>query len=264
MFGTRSLSLKAQVIEAFRAPAATARKGPIKEALIVSHGQPSNSQAGEDQLSALVARIKPVLPGWDLRSATMATPNALEDALEEFSGVPYVFPLFMADGWFTNTALPVRLRHRKVHQLSPLGVHPGLPHKTFKLLKLEAENRGWSFNSCDIMIAAHGSATGSAAAECALYFAKRLRRLTPFKKKVHTGFLAQTPFLSEVARVSTPRTLLLPFLAGLGSHLTDDIPQALKEGEFRGVLLPSVGEAEFLPGLIAHSLKSAELRSLAA
>jgi sirohydrochlorin ferrochelatase len=264
MFGIRSHSLKARVIEAFRPPAATARKGLLKEALIVSHGQPSNPQAGEEQLSALIAKVSPLLPDWDLKSATLATPNALEVELEGFSGLPYVFPLFMADGWFTNTALPVRLRHRKVHQLSPLGVHPGLPHKTFKFLKEEAEKRGWSFNSCDIMIAAHGSASGSAAADCALYFAKRLRRLTPFKKKVHTGFLTQAPFLSEVARVSTPRTLLLPFLAGMGPHLTDDIPKALAEGEFRGVLLPSIGEAEFLPGLIAHSLKSAELRSLAA
>lgn len=236
-------------------------KGPVTEAIIVAHGQPLDPQAGEDQLSALAERIAHVLPGWTIRSATLAAPGILEQQLDTFTGVPYVLPVFMADGWFTKKALPDRLGDRKVHQLSPLGTFPGLPHQSFKLLKQEAEQRGWCFNSCDIMIAAHGSETGPAAAECALYFARRLQRLTPFKKKIRTGFLAQDPFLARVARFSTPRTLLLPFLAGTGPHLTVDIPQELEEGRFQGVLLPSIGEAAFVPGLIAQSLKNAWRRT---
>ncbi len=84
----------------------------------------------------------------------------------------------------------------------------------------------------------------------------------PFKKKIHTGFLAQEPFLSLVAQVSTPRTLLLPFLAGTGSHLTEDIPEALEAARFRGVLLPALGEADFIADLIAHSLNTAKLRKV--
>nr|WP_319387528.1 hypothetical protein [uncultured Roseibium sp.] len=83
----------------------------------------------------------------------------------------------------------------------------------------------------------------------------------PFKKKIHTGFLAQEPFLSRVAPLSTPRTLLLPFLAGTGSHLTEDIPDALAEGGFKGVLLPSLGEADFIAEIIAHSLQTARLKA---
>ncbi|WP_298964800.1 hypothetical protein [uncultured Roseibium sp.] len=236
-------------------------RGPVTEAIIVAHGQPLDPQAGEDQLKALAERIAHALPGWTIRSATLAAPGVLEQELENFTGVPYVVPVFMADGWFTKKALPDRLGDRKVHQLSPLGTFPGLPHQSFKLLKQEAEQRGWCFNSCDIMIAAHGSETGPAAAECALYFARRLQRLTPFKKKIRTGFLSQDPFLARVARFSTPRTLLLPFLAGTGPHLTVDIPQELEEGRFQGVLLPSIGEAAFVPGLIAQSLKNAWRRT---
>ncbi|WP_420412146.1 sirohydrochlorin chelatase [Roseibium sp.] len=238
------------------------QRAPATEALIVSHGQPSDPQAGEDQLRMQAEKIQALLPGWHIRSATLAAPGALEQELDAFSGKPFLFPMFMADGWFINTALPKRLGDREVHQLSPLGVLPGLPHQTVKYLKAEAKRRNWSWNSCDVMIAAHGSVTGPAAAECANYFARRVQTLMTFKQKVRTGFLAEEPFLSQVARFSTARTLLLPFLAGVGSHLTDDIPEELEKGKFRGVLLPPVGEAPFVPKLIAHSLKSAEQKAL--
>jgi len=237
-------------------------KAPVTEAILVAHGQPSAPEAGEDELKALAEKVRQQLPGWFVASATLAVPGPLEAVLEQTTGEPFIYPMFMADGWFTKTALPARLGDRKVHQLAPLGTHPGLPHQTLKLLKREAEQRGWSFNSCDIMIAAHGSSTGPAAAECALYFARRLRRLTPFKKKIHTGFLAQEPFLADVAWRSNSRTLMLPFLAGAGTHLTDDIPQAMEEGRFQGVLLPAIGAAPFIPGLIVQSLKRAQERAV--
>ncbi|WP_299470912.1 CbiX/SirB N-terminal domain-containing protein [uncultured Roseibium sp.] len=243
MSGTRSHSLKA----------------PVTEALIVSHGQPSSPAAGEWQLQQLASKVSLLLPGWKIRSATLAAPGNLERELGSCEAEPFVYPVFMADGWFTKQALPDRIGAVRVHQLKPLGLHPGLPHRTLKMLRREAEQRGWSLNSCNIMIAAHGSETGSAASDCAYYFAKRLRGLMPFKKKIHTGFLAQEPSLSLVAQVSTPRTLLLPFLAGTGSHLTEDIPNALAEGGFKGVLLPAIGEADFVAELIAHSLTTARL-----
>jgi len=237
------------------------RKGPVTEALIVSHGQPSSPEEGEVQLKVLADRVRQQLPGWEIRSATLAAPDVFDQELAACCGEPFVYPVFMADGWFTKKALPKHLNGRKVHQLCPLGLHPGLPHRTVKLLKREAEQRGWTLSSCNIIIAAHGSETGPAAADCALYFAKRVRSLMPFKKKIHTGFLAQEPFLSLVAQVSTDRTLLLPFLAGTGSHLTEDIPQALAEGGFRGVQLPAIGEADFIADLIAHSLSTARQRT---
>lgn len=237
------------------------RKEPVTEALIVSHGQPSCPVSGEAQLQLLTQQIRSRLPDWHIRSATLAAPGTFARELSECGGIPFVYPVFMADGWFTKKALPERTGGREVRQLSPLGLHPMLPHRAVKLLKQEAEARGWSLHSCNVMIAAHGSETGPAAADCALYFAKRVRALMPFKKKIHTGFLAQEPFLSRVAQVSTPRTLLLPFLAGTGSHLTEDIPDALAEGGFKGVLLPSLGEADFIAEIIAHSLQTARLKA---
>lgn len=217
--------------------------------------------AGESQLQQLAQQIRSRLPGWQVRSATLADPGTFERELSACDGIPFLYPVFMADGWFTKKALPARTGGREVRQLSPLGLHPMLPHRTVKLLKQEASRRDWSLGSCNIMIAAHGSETGSAAADCALYFAKRVRSLMPFKKKIHTGFLAQEPFLSRVAQVSTPRTLLLPFLAGTGSHLTEDIPHALAAGGFKGVQLPAVGEAGFIAEIIAHSLSTARLKA---
>ncbi len=76
--------------------------------LLVAHGQPSDPAPAEAEVAGLAGKVAAALPGWDVGSATLAAPEALQRALQG-ANAPLVFPLFMADGWFTRTALPDRL-----------------------------------------------------------------------------------------------------------------------------------------------------------
>ncbi|MBN9672704.1 CbiX/SirB N-terminal domain-containing protein [Roseibium aggregatum] len=248
MSGTRSPSRKERAIEAF----------------IVAHGQPSEPEAGEEHLRALAQKVRVSLPDWTVRSATLALPGALERALENCGPKPLVFPVFMADGWFTQKALAGRLRGTSARQLSALGTHPELPRLAARLLRRAAERAGWAHRGFEVLLAAHGSATGSAAAACTMRFADQLScRLS--ETQIRVGFLEQEPRLAEAASHCGLRTLALPLFAGAGGHPTRDVPEALDRAGFQGLRLKPLGEAYFIPDLIAHALKcAAQIGNLAA
>jgi sirohydrochlorin ferrochelatase len=234
------------------------RKERAIEAVIVAHGQPSQPETGEAHLRALVQKVREFIPEWTLRSATLAAPGSLENALQASRPQPLVFPVFMVDGWFTQKALAGRLRGTDARQLSPLGIHPELPKLAARLLRGTAEQTGWAQSGFDVLLAAHGSATGPAAANCTLRFAKHLSRWLP-ARRIRTGFLEQAPYLADVAADCGLRTLALPLFAGAGGHPKRDVPEALDQAGFQGLRLKPVGDAHFIPELIAHALRSAAL-----
>jgi len=91
--------------------AASQQTGP-RRALIVAHGQPSDPDPAEAALARLAAEVAARLPaGWQVDSATLAAPAALEAALTRGGGAPLlIYPMFIADGWFTQVNLPARIR----------------------------------------------------------------------------------------------------------------------------------------------------------
>ncbi|MDN3721346.1 CbiX/SirB N-terminal domain-containing protein [Roseibium salinum] len=138
-----------------------------------------------------------------------------------------------------------------------------MPRLTARLLRNAATLSGWARSGFDVLLAAHGSATGAAPEECTMAFANALARWLP-ARRIHVGFLEQDPHLAEVAGLCSLRTLHLPFFAGAGGHLTRDVPQALDGAGFEGLRMESLGEAYFIPDLIAHTLECAAQRTLAA
>lgn len=95
-------------------PDAGADPAAPRRALIVAHGQPSDPGPAEAALARFAARVAAELPaGWQIGSATLAAPGALEAALAEAgagAGPLLIYPMFIADGWFTQVNLPARLR----------------------------------------------------------------------------------------------------------------------------------------------------------
>lgn len=90
------------------------RASPCHRALIVAHGQPSDPCPAEAALSRFAERVAAQLPaGWQVEAATLAAPGALEAALAGAGAGAsplLVYPMFIADGWFTQVNLPARLR----------------------------------------------------------------------------------------------------------------------------------------------------------
>jgi sirohydrochlorin ferrochelatase len=223
-------------------------------AVIVSHGQPSDPAPPEAALAALAAAVAAHLPGWTVRSATLAQPGALAAACAG-ADRPVVYPLFMADGWFTQTHLPARLADAGAlapRVLSPFGLDPAVQDLATRLVR-EALARGLGHEG--VLLAAHGSFRSPAPAAVARVVAGRIAAETGLAP-VAPAFIDQDPRIAEAARDFGPGSICLPFFAAAGDHVTSDLPRALAEAGFRGQVLPALGLDRRVPLLIAQALRA--------
>jgi sirohydrochlorin ferrochelatase len=220
-------------------------------ALIVAHGQPSDPRAAGSAPEALADRVQPLLPGWDVRAATLAEDGAMARGVAGRAG-GVVFPMFMTGGWFTKVQIPKRLAEAGAQVgtggwtiLEPFGCDPAV-HDLCVTLAREA-------GGTRLILAAHGSFKSSVPSDIARHVAGRITAEAGIA--CDTGFIDQTPQLSSLAGGAG---VCLPFFAAEGGHVTEDIPAALAEAGFTGRILPPVGLDDRVPGLIAAAIKRGE------
>ncbi|WP_299351192.1 CbiX/SirB N-terminal domain-containing protein [uncultured Shimia sp.] len=230
-------------------------KAQATDALIVAHGQPSDPLPAEAALGALCERVQALLPDMSLTSATMANGDALEKSVATLRKGGLVYPLFMANGWFVQTALRKRLGDAPCHLLTPLGLEPALPGLAAQVIRDALQSQGQDPRDVRILLAAHGSAKGRLAAKSAYRFARALSHEIALAG-VFPGFVEQAPFLTEVLEDLREPSLCLPFFAMDGDHMKQDVRQGLREAGFAGEILPALGQTKAIPQLIANSLKT--------
>jgi sirohydrochlorin ferrochelatase len=219
--------------------------------LLVSHGQPSAPDLAEAELSGLAAAVQRHLPDTQVLSATLANPGALARATAEADAPGQVYPLFMAGGWFTRVQLPSRLNEvgaKGWTVLEPMGCDP---HIHALVLEIMRENLPTS----RILLAAHGSGKSPAPAAIASNLAARVA--AELGIPAEAAFLEQSPRIAETTGYG-PDSLCLPFFAASGSHVTEDVPHALKEAGFQGRVLPALGLDPRLPALIAIAARQGQ------
>ncbi len=251
MSGTKSPSPKAQAINTDQTPI---------EALIVTHGQPSDPEPAEAILAEYTASIQAGIPGHSIGSATLAAPGSLEAQLSRLVDGGVIYPLFMADGWFVRTALIKRISGAAldtvVAVMPPFGLDTALPGVVARNIADTLAASGEADTKASLLIAAHGSAHGTAPAKSALLFAERLREEMP-DTLIEVGFIEQAPDLGEVAaQISTP-SVCLPFFAMPGEHVRLDVPAALKQGGYDSPVLPPVTQLQGADKVIANALSRA-------
>jgi sirohydrochlorin ferrochelatase len=223
-------------------------------ALIVAHGSPADPEPQEIAMADLARRVQDRLDGWQVAGTTLAAPGALERALQRLEN-PVVYPFFMAEGWFTRTNLPRRLREAgggTLRRLPAFGVAHDLPRLTVRAALEGAEAAGLTPRDTTLIIAAHGSQVSRASAEGARGMAALMGHMAPFKS-VLTGFIEEPPYLFQVARGLSP-AICLPFFALRAGHVAGDVPDALATAGFRGALLPAIGEHPEAARIIANCL----------
>lgn len=242
MSGTKSAS-----------PMAPATNASPPAALIVAHGQPSDPATAEAALRVLAGHVNARLPDWAIGSATMAEKGALQRARQQHPAAP-IYPLFMADGWFTGTALPGRLNPRDQSQmLPPLGLDQRLPQLAIDLLKATLVAKGWDMSDTCLVIAGHGGKTSKNPAKATQKFSAALAEISCFSD-IRVGFLEEEPALSKVTIGLGKKAICLPFFAANGRHVREDIPADLKAAGYQGVVLDAIGHNSQIPDLIAKTL----------
>lgn len=225
----------------------------MKTAVIVSHGQPSDPLPAAAALDRLALQVAGHLPGWRVGAATLAEPGALARAV---AGCPsgVVFPLFMAPGWFTRSAIPARLAEAGVATggagwtvLPPFGAAGAVQDLALRQVRESGAGA--------VLLAAHGSFKSPEPARVALALAGRIVAETGLRAEA--AFIDQSPRLAGV-RGFGPEAVCLPFFAMAGGHVLDDIPAALAEAGFAGRLLPALGTDPRVPALIAGLIAAAD------
>lgn len=205
-------------------------------------------------MMALAVRVALWLPGWRVRGATLAAPDALEVALARMTA-PLIYPFFMAEGWFTRTTLRKRLAaHGAAHltQLAAFGHDPGLPDLIARTALAACLAQRMECAGATLILAAHGSQVSRASATITERIARVVRATTPFARVV-TGYVEEPPYLAKVARLTGP-ALCLPLFATRAGHVATDVPEALAKAGFAGILLPAIGEHAATAQLIAAAL----------
>lgn len=218
-------------------------------ALIVAHGQPSDPAPAAADLTALAARVAAVMPGWQVRSVTLAEGDGFADAARALAP-GLIYPMFMAGGWFTRVQIPQRLATAGLGGwtvLEPFGCDPGI-HDLAVTLVAEVASPG-----ANLILAAHGSFKSSVPSDIARHVAARIAAETRVAR-AEPAFIDQTPQLASMTGFGRD-ALCLPFFAAAGGHVTEDIPKALTEAGFQGRILPPIGLDPRVPALIAAAIR---------
>ncbi|MEZ5715043.1 MAG: hypothetical protein R3D85_07660 [Paracoccaceae bacterium] len=126
------------------------------QAILVSHGSPSDPDGQQAQIARLAGRVARLLPGWRVRGATLAAKGAFETAMAQLAN-PLICPLFMAPGWFVDSLIPARLGDAPARLLPPLGIDPRLPGLVRDEAGAALTAQGLSATDTTLVIAAHGS-----------------------------------------------------------------------------------------------------------
>ncbi|MTE00432.1 cobalamin biosynthesis protein CbiX [Paracoccus sp. YIM 132242] len=225
----------------------------MTRAVIVSHGQPGDPGPQQQAIEDLAARIQACDPGCPVAGATLAMPGALAAVAD---GDSLIYPMFMAEGWFTRTELPRRLTQAGAggaRVLRPFGTDPALPGLIVAQAHAAAAAQGWAPQDTTLLLSAHGSQRSQASFTITTALAEGI---APQFARVVTGFVEQEPFLADAAR-GLERAVSLPFFALRAEHVLDDLPEALDQAGFTGPRLDPIGLAPEVPALIAASIRAA-------
>ena len=141
-----------------------------------------------------------------------------------------VYPMFMADGYFTGKVLPQRIAaaglslHCKL--IAPLGLDPQMPGLMMSHALTIAERSAIEPTLARLLVVGHGSKFGRASLHATEKVASRLRQIGRFAF-VETAYLEETPFLSDQLKYGGLTTLVTGFFSGEGMHASQDVPDAI-------------------------------------
>ena len=170
-------------------------------AVIVAHGSPSDPETLDCAVQKLADDVDDRTDGITVRGATLAKPGALEHAVRDCAKhkTVAVYPFFMSLGWFVRKELRRRVSlatDRDVRFLTPFGLDARIPGICARRASDGLNAIGARPEEGTLLLAAHGSRRGHAAARAARSVARRIEWLGTFRE-VRVGFVEEQPTIEE-------------------------------------------------------------------
>jgi sirohydrochlorin ferrochelatase len=224
--------------------------------VLVAHGAPSDPAPVDEAMQMLAQQVAARLPGWTVRGATLAADGSLKRAFTGLSDRAIVFPVFMSDGWILGRILPDCLKtlgRAGTPILPPLGNVPAFRTHCADMVKAAISQGDLAPARTTIVLAAHGSARGPVPGAWAKKLATELA-LACGVRTVIPAFLEEDPFLGDVLRMVPGPAICFPCFATNAGHATQDVPDAVAQSGFTGIVLPTAGTVPVVSRIIARHL----------
>lgn len=144
----------------------------------------------------------------------------------------FVYPMFLADGYFTRTALPRLLEEaprregRSIRILPALGLDPALAELIAVKAASVAQANRYGLKQTTLVLLAHGSSQNSASRIATEGIADRARQCRPFNG-VRVAFLDEPPSLNEATLEISGPIVVVGLFAGNGLHGADDVSRMM-------------------------------------
>ncbi|SHH19006.1 sirohydrochlorin chelatase [Marivita hallyeonensis] len=222
-------------------------------ALIVSHGQPSDPEVGEAEIAALAADVARHLPEARIDGVTLAAEGRIEALSADRPGA-LVYPMFMADGWFTQSQLPKRLADGVGPQLVSFGMDCTLPMLAANWCRTVCTENSLDPYKTDLVVAGHGSGKSRRVSDATRRFAEQVADVVK-PNSVRCGFVEEDPSLEDALSGLGTNAICLPFFAARRGHVLEDLPAAVAASGFEGIVLDPIGLHPDVPKLIADALR---------
>jgi sirohydrochlorin cobaltochelatase len=199
-----------------------------------------------------------------LRAENLPLEEALQQAHASGAARIVVYPMFMADGYFTGKVLPERIAAAGLTDrctlLQPLGLDPQLPNLMMNHALAMAGQTELTPHHTRLLIVGHGSKIGRASLRSTERVACKIRKMQQFSY-VETAYLEEAPFLGECLKSSLLTTLVLGFFSGDGMHAAEDVPGAIAEAGADAHYAGSVGRQPQIAGIIEAAVRTAVVAS---
>jgi len=230
--------------------------------ILAAHGD----RGGEAPNAALLAhcsalaasgRFRAVYPGILKGEPTLEA--SVRAAVDSGARCIAVYPMFMAEGYFTRTVLAGRLAALEipvdVHILPPLGADPRLPAVMLAEALGTAERAKIAPETARLLVVGHGSQLGPASADATRAVAAFIAGEDRFGA-VETAFLEEPEFLDDALSRTYPATVVLGFFSGDGLHAAEDVPEAIAVTGARAVYAGSIGQSPAVVALIRSAIEA--------
>ncbi|MGZ9104949.1 MAG: CbiX/SirB N-terminal domain-containing protein [Rhodoplanes sp.] len=231
--------------------------------LLAAHGE-RRPGAGNEGVAQLAARLADLGMAAEVGFGFLKGEPSIGDAVRRLAARDLlVYPLFLSDGYFTQTLLPRRLEQagalagdRAVHILPPLGLDPALIGLILDRAQAVARAHGWVPARANLVLLAHGSSNNPASRRAAERVAGKIAALGVFAR-VRPAFLEEPPYLDQT--VAHAPAVVVGLFAGEGLHGGGDAPQLVAElARSELAFAGNVGGFETLPEVIATAIRRGE------